>query len=107
MNDGRFSIDNNLVDNAIRPHGLGRKNFLFCADHDATVRTAIVYYLMDTCKSRSVDSREWMVDVLVRISGNENNREALREHLPDKWAKKSNNNQLALILPSCLQLEIK
>ena len=35
-----------------------------------------------------------MEDVLLRISGNDNNREALRELLSDKWAKQTNQNQL-------------
>jgi hypothetical protein len=90
VNDGRFCIDNNLIENAIRPLALGRKNFLFCGNHDAAVRAAIVYSLVDTCKAVGKDPREWMEDVLVRIPGNENNREALRDLLPDKWAKLSN-----------------
>lgn len=90
VNDGRFCIDNNLIENAIRPLALGRKDFLFCGNHDAAVRAAIVYSLVDTCKAVGKDPREWMEDVLVRIPGNENNREALRNLLPDKWAKMSN-----------------
>ena len=90
VNDGRFCIDNNLIENAIRPLALGRKNFLFCGNHDAAVRAAIVYSLVDTCKAVGKDPREWMEDVLVRIPGNENNREVLRDLLPDKWAKSSN-----------------
>ncbi len=90
VNDGRFCIDNNLIENAIRPLALGRKNFLFCGNHDAAVRAAIVYSLVDTCKAVGKDPREWMEDVLVRIPGSENNREALRDLLPDKWAKLSN-----------------
>ena len=89
VNDGRFCIDNNLIENAIRPLALGRKNFLFCGNHDAAVRAAIVYSLVYTCKAVGKDPREWMEDVLVRIPGNENNREALRNLLPDKWAKMS------------------
>lgn len=64
VNDGRFRIDNNLVENAIRPLALGRKNWLFCGNHDAAVRAAIVYSLVDTCKALNVDPREWMEDVL-------------------------------------------
>ena len=90
VNDGRFCIDNNLVENAIRPLALGRKNYLFCGNHDAAIRAAIVYSLIDSCKALGVDPRVWMEDVLLRIPGNENNRTALRELLPDKWAKKSN-----------------
>ena len=40
VNDGRFHIDNNLVENAIRPLALGRKNYLFCGNHDAAIRAA-------------------------------------------------------------------
>lgn len=90
VNDGRFCIDNNLVENTIRPLALGRKTFLFCGNHDAAIRAAIVYSLVDSCKALDVDPREWMEDVLLRISGNENNSEALRELLPDKWAKQTN-----------------
>ena len=58
--------------------------------NNAAVRAAIVYSLVDSCKALDVNPREWMVDVLLRIPGNENNREALRELLPDKWAKQTN-----------------
>ena len=90
VNDGRFCIDNNLVENAVRPLALGRKNFLFCGNHDAAVRAAIVYSLVSSCKAMGVDPREWMEDVMLRIPGNENNRGALRELLPDRWAKQTN-----------------
>ena len=86
----REIIDNNLVENAIRPLTLGRKNFLFCGNHDAAVRAAIVYSLVDRCKALGVDPHQWMEDVLLRIPGREDNRTALRELLPDKWAKQAN-----------------
>ena len=80
----------NLMENAIRPLALGRKNFLFCGNHDAALRAAIVYSLVDSCKALNVDPREWMKDVLLRIPGNENNRDALRKLLPDRWATQTN-----------------
>ena len=89
VNDGRFHMDTNLVENAIRPLAMGWKNYLFCGNHDAAVRAAIVYSFVDTCKVLSVDPRAWMEDVLFRISGHENNRETLRELLPDRWKKES------------------
>ncbi|MBR3527353.1 MAG: transposase domain-containing protein, partial [Bacteroidales bacterium] len=64
---------------------LGRKNYLFCGNHDAAVRAAIVYSLVDTCKALDVDPRLWLEDVLLRIPGNEDNRAALRNLLPDRW----------------------
>ena len=60
--------------------------------NDAAVRAAIVYSLADSCKALDVNPREWMEDILLRIPGNENNRETLRELLPDKWAKQTNQN---------------
>ncbi len=85
VNDCRFCIDNNIVENAIRPLTLGRKNYLFCGNHDAAVRAAIVYSLVDTCKALDVDPRLWLEDVLLHIPGNEDNRAALRNLLPDRW----------------------
>ena len=92
VNDGRFCIDNNLVENAVRPLALGRKNFLFCGNHEAGVRAAIVYSLVGSCKALDVDPREWMEDVLLRIHGNENNRVALRQLLPDRWQNPTSPN---------------
>jgi len=46
--------------------------------------------LISLCSDLGVDPREWMEDVLLRIPGNENNRDALRGLLPDRWAKQTN-----------------
>jgi len=85
VNDGRFQIDNNLVENAIRPLALGRKNFLFCGNHDAAIRAAIIYSLIGSCKAVGVDPRQWMEDVLMRIPECEKNQDALTELLPNRW----------------------
>ncbi len=49
---------------------------------------------MDSCKALGVDSREWMEDVLLRIPGNRNNREVLREFLLDRLAKLADYGEL-------------
>ena len=67
--DGRYHIDNNGIENAIRPLALGRKNYLFAGNHDAAVRAAIVYSLFSSCKAAGVDTREWLEDVLVHMPG--------------------------------------
>ena len=41
--DGVLEIDNNLIENAIRPLALGRKNYLFAGSHSAAQRGAIMY----------------------------------------------------------------
>ena len=43
--DDRYKIDNNLIENAIRPLALGRKNYLFCGNGDAAIRASMVYIL--------------------------------------------------------------
>lgn len=65
--DGRYNIDDNGVENAIRPLALGRKNYLFCGNHDAAVRAAIVYSLFACCKAHDVEIRPWLEDMLRRL----------------------------------------
>lgn len=64
VNDGRIEIDDNRIENAIRPLALGRKNYLFCDNDVSTYRAAIVYSLIATCNFAEVDPRIWMEDVL-------------------------------------------
>jgi hypothetical protein len=65
--DGRYKIDNNLAENGVRPLALGRKNYMFCGNHEAAKRTAIIYSLLGTCKINNVNPTEWLTDVLNRI----------------------------------------
>ena len=67
VNDGRINIDNNLIENAIRPLALGRRNWLFCGNDASAYRAAIVYSLIGTCKAADDDPRTWMEDVLRKI----------------------------------------
>lgn len=71
--DGKYNIDNNGVENAIRPLAIGRKNYLFCGNHDAAVRAAIVYSLFSCCKAAGISEREWLEDILVRIGSAKTN----------------------------------
>ncbi len=81
--DGRYRIDNNLAENAIRPLALGRKNYLFCGNHQAAGRTAIIYSLMGSCKANDVNPQEWLTDILNRIQ--DHNIQKLNELLPHNW----------------------
>lgn len=62
--DGRFNIDNNLIENSIRPVALGRKNYLFAGSHDAAMNAAVVYSLLATCKIRDVEPYAWLKNTL-------------------------------------------
>ena len=79
--DGRYNIDNNGVENAIRPLAIGRKNYLFCGNHDAAVRAAIVYSLFSSCKAHDVDVRSWLEYTLRRIP----TEKSIEQLLPCNW----------------------
>lgn len=65
--DGRYRIDNNLGENAIRPIALGRKNWLFCGNDDAAENAAIMYSMFGCCKAIGVNFREWLVYFLNNV----------------------------------------
>lgn len=83
VTDGRYRIDNNLAENAVRPLAPGRKNYLFCRNHEAACHTAIVYSLSGTCRLWEVDPVKWLTDVFSRIQDCSVKR--LEELLPHRW----------------------
>ena len=85
VTDGRYKIDDNIVENSIRPLAIGRKNYLFCGDDEAAQRTAVVYSLLATCKARGVDERAWLEDVLRRIPEYEHGQKDFSDLLPGNW----------------------
>lgn len=64
VEDGRLQIDNNLVENSIRPVALGRKNYLFAGSHDAARQAAMLYSLLATCKINNVEPFAWLKQTL-------------------------------------------
>lgn len=84
--DGRYLMDNNGVENAIRPLAIGRKNYMFCGNHDAAENAAIMYSLLGSCKAYDVNPREWLIDVLSRIPEYNNDYSMdLADLLPHRW----------------------
>ena len=84
--DGRYKIDDNMVENSIRPLAIGRKNYLFCGDDDAAQRAAIVYSLLASCKAHNVDERAWLEDVLRRMPEHELGKKDFADLLPGNWS---------------------
>lgn len=66
--EGKLNIDNNPVENAIRPVAVGRKNYLFAGSHEAAQRSAMLYSLLGTCKMHGVEPFQWLKTVLERIA---------------------------------------
>ena len=67
LGDGRIEIDNNLVENAIRPTKLGATNWLFIGCREAGQRAAILYTIVENCRRLGIDTREYLEDVLTRL----------------------------------------
>jgi transposase len=67
VDDGRIEIDSNIVERAIRPIALNRKNALFAGSDGGAENWAIVASLIETCKLNSVDPQAYMADVLIKI----------------------------------------
>ncbi|TNF45925.1 MAG: IS66 family transposase [Bacteroidetes bacterium] len=67
VDDGHLQIDNNLVENSIRPVALGRKNYLFAGSHDAAQRAAVVYSLLATCKLQNIEPYAYLKNLLETI----------------------------------------
>ena len=83
LEDGRIEIDNNQIENKIRPLALGRKNYLFAGSHKAAQRGAMMYSFFATCKEHDVNPRVWLKDVLLRIRDTRPSR--MGDLLPGRW----------------------
>lgn len=81
--DGKYLIDNNLIENAIRPLALGRKNYLFAGNHKAAQNAAMMYSFFATCKINDVNPYLWLRDVFKRLPEHRANK--LEELLPQNW----------------------
>ena len=85
LDDGRVEIDNNLVENAIRPTALGKKNWLFIGEANAGDRSAILYTVIESCRRRGIEPFTYLREVLTRLP-NMTNRQ-LPEIIPSAWGK--------------------
>jgi transposase len=83
--DGRLEIDNNLVENAIRPTAVGKKNWLFVGAAHAGQRAAIIYTLVEACRRRGLDPYAYLRDVLTRLPAATTSQ--VKDLTPDAWAR--------------------
>jgi transposase len=83
---GQLQIDNNLIENTIRPIALGRKNYLFTGTHGTAQNTAVIYSLFATCKQHQVNPHEWLLDVLRKINDPEYGGR-FSDLLPHRWKR--------------------
>ncbi|MFM8764756.1 MAG: transposase [Spartobacteria bacterium] len=85
LSAGRVEIDNNFVENAIRPSAIGKKNWLFIGGAEAGKKTAILYTVLESCRRRGIDPLAYLHDVLTRLPRATNHN--VHELTPENWAK--------------------
>ena len=85
LTDPKLLPDTNLVENAIRPVAVGRKNYLFAGSHDAAQWAAIFYAFFACCKVNDVNPYEWLIDIMDKLPST--SIQKLEELLPHKWNK--------------------
>jgi transposase len=83
LEDGRVPVDNNHIENLMRPWAMGRKAWLFAGSELAGQRAAIVMSLVQSAKLNGHDPWAYLKDVLERLPTHQNSR--IDELLPHRW----------------------
>lgn len=87
-----IEIDTNLLENAIRPTALGKKNWLFFGDAHAGERSAIIYSIIESCRRHGVEPYRYLHDVLTRLPSMTNRQ--IKTILPKAWTAARNSTAL-------------
>jgi len=92
LDDGRLEIDTNVVERAIRPVTITRKNSLFAGSDAGARHWAIANTLIQTCKLNDVEPLAWLTDVLQRIISGRDTTHQLGALLPWNWRSPTTAN---------------
>ena len=87
LDDGRVAIDNNVAERALRPIGVGRRNWLFACSDAGAETLARAMTIIETAKMNGLDPQAYLADILDRIHDHMNPR--LDELLPWNWTPKA------------------
>lgn len=66
--DGIYEIDNNSVEQAVRPVAIGRKNWMFAGSHRGAEMTAVMMTVIQTCKLRGINPHHYLTNVLPKLA---------------------------------------
>jgi hypothetical protein len=92
--DGTLEIDNNLIENAIRPSALGKKNFLFFGHPEAGERSAVIYTLLGSCRRQGINPFDYLKDLFTRLPAAKITQ--IKAFTPAAWAKATRTHQTNL-----------
>jgi len=85
VTDGTLEIDNNLIENAIRPSALGKKNWMFIGHPDAGERSAVIYTLLGSCRRHGINPFDYLKNLFTRLPAAKIKQ--INEFTPAGWAK--------------------
>ena len=88
VDDGRLPVDNNWIENQIRPIAIGRNNWLFAGSLRAGQRAAAIMSLVQSARMNGHDPYAYLKDVLTRLPTHKASR--VRELLPHRWLRSQN-----------------
>jgi transposase len=83
LENGLYPIDNNPIENAIRPIAIGRKNWLFAGSEKAGMRAANIMSLIQTAKANGHDPHAYLLDILKKLPTQLNSK--IHQLLPQNW----------------------
>lgn len=86
--DGRLEIDNNLIENGIRPTKLGAKNWLFMGSGDAGQTNAVWFTLIESCRRRQINPRDYLVWVFEELPTLKVKADTFAKYTPQAYAQK-------------------
>lgn len=86
--DGRLEIDNNLIENGIRPTKLGAKNWLFMGSEEAGQSNAIWFTLIESCRRRKIDPWKYLVWIFKELPKLKVTADTFGNHTPSAYAEK-------------------
>lgn len=90
LRDGRYEIDNNLIENSIRPTAVGRRRWLFIGHPDAGWRSAVIYSILVSLRRRGINPLEYLTDVFARLPGAKTTD--IHDLLPANWKPRPANS---------------
>ena len=94
LSDGRVQIDNNLIENAIRPSAIGKKNWLFMGDAQTGDRAATFYTLIANCHREGIAATAYLTDIFTRLPTETNH--TVHRLTPKAWAAEQQAKRHAL-----------
>jgi hypothetical protein len=85
ITDGFLEVDNNLIENSIRPSALGKRNWMFIGHPEAGERSAVIYTLLGSCRRHGINPFEYLKDLFTRLPSAKITQ--IQEFTPAAWGK--------------------